>query len=63
MHFSFCRLKNKPHDGVVCKCAFILELGMDANSWELNNSKLPTQRLSDFINSFLMAIALSRKLA
>jgi hypothetical protein len=45
MHFSIYRLKNKPHDGVVCKCAFILELGMDSNNWELNNSKLPTQRL------------------
>jgi hypothetical protein len=45
MHFSFCRLRNKPHDGVVCKRSFILELGMDANSWELYNSKLPTQRL------------------
>ncbi len=29
--FFLLQIKNKPHDGV-CKCAFILELGADANS-------------------------------
>jgi hypothetical protein len=43
---------------------------MDANSWELYNSKFPTQRLWKpfmvslvaFINSFVMVIALSKKI-
>jgi hypothetical protein len=32
MYFFLLLIKNKAHDGVFCKCAFILELCVDANN-------------------------------
>ncbi len=53
--YYFRQKKNKPHV-VVCKCAFVLELGMDANNYSVQNNCTPYCEIITTCSSRLLCI-------